>query len=342
MSAAAEGGSPPASRSRFNWARNEVLVAAVLVAFCILAGFADPNFFSMPTLTDLMRNSIVLGIFAVGAMLVLVSGGIDVSFTAVAAFAMYATTVLLRDLAPDMAWPLAFLIATAIGAALGAINGVLIAFFGLPTLIVTLGTLSVFRGFLLTFIGTLQISNLPSEMRGFSRLMMVRGTNADGSFYSLPWAFAFLVAIVVLTWFILQRTMLGRAIYAVGGSPESARRVGIDVRATQFFVYVYVGALAGLAGIIHASTARIANPFDLVGLELSVIAAVVLGGARLMGGYGTLTGTLLGVALIVLVSNSLIVLGIPSTWQSVTIGLLILLGTGLPAWQAKRAEARAA
>jgi simple sugar transport system permease protein len=100
--------------------------------------------------------------------------------------------------------------------------------------------------------------------------------------------------------------------------------------------------LAGLAGVIHASMARVANPFDLVGLELSVIAAVVLGGARLAGGYGTLTGTVLGVALIVLVRNSLIVLGIPSTFQSITIGCLILIGTGLPAWQARRAAARAA
>ena len=328
--------------ARFDWGRNEVLVAVVIVAFCALAAASDPNFLSIPTLTDLMRNGIVLGIFAVGAMVVLVSGGIDVSFTAVAAFAMYATTILLRDVAPGIPWPLAFAIATLIGAALGAVNGVLIAVCGLPTLIVTLGTLSVFRGFLLTFVGTLQISNLPPGMRDFSRLMMVRGTNADGSFYSLPWAFAFLVAIVALTWFILQRTMLGRAIYAVGGAPESARRIGIDVRRTQLFVYVYVGALAGLAGIVHASTARIANPFDLVGLELSVIAAVVLGGARLTGGVGTLTGTLLGVALIVLVRNSLIVIGIPSTWQSVAIGVLILVGTGLPAWQARRAEARRA
>lgn len=324
----------------FDWKRNEVLVFAVIVAFCILASLSDPNFLSIPTLTDLMRNSIVLGIFAVGAMVVLVSGGIDVSFTAVAAFAMYATTVLLRDVAPDMPWPLAFAVATLIGAVLGAINGFLIAFCGLPTLIVTLGTLSVFRGFLLTFIGTLQISNLPSGMRDFSRWMMVRGTNSDGSFYSLPWAFMALVIIVIATWFILNRTMLGRAIYAIGGAPESARRIGIDVRRTQFFIYVFVGALAGLAGIIHASMARISNPFDLVGLELSVIAAVVLGGARLTGGVGTLTGTLLGVALIVLVRNSLIVIGIPSTWQSVAIGALILVGTGLPAWQAKRAEAR--
>ena len=110
----------------------------------------------------------------------------------------------------------------------------------------------------------------------------------------------------------------------------------------QFFVYVYVGMLAGLAGIIHGSMSRMADPFSLVGQELSVIAAVVLGGARLVGGYGTLTGTLLGVALIVLVQNSLIVVGIPSTWQSVAIGLLILIGTGVPAWQAKKAAAQAA
>jgi simple sugar transport system permease protein len=148
--------------------------------------------------------------------------------------------------------------------------------------------------------------------------------------------------VVVGTWFLLHKTLLGRQIYAIGGSTESARRIGINVRGVQIFVYAYVGGLSGLAGIVHASLARVANPFDLVGLELSVIAAAVLGGARLTGGYGTITGTLLGIALIVLVSNSLILLGIPSTWQSVVIGGLILLGTGLPAFQAKRAALRAA
>ena len=168
-------------------------MAAVILAFCAVAAIADPGFLSMPTLTDLLRGGIVLGIFAVGAMLVLVSGGIDVSFTAVAAFAMYTTTLLLVGWAPGLPWPAAFLIAMGIGAALGAFNGLFIAGFGLPTLIVTLGTLSIFRGFLLTFVGSKLISNLPPGMRDFSRLMLVRGTNADGSFYSLPWAFAFLV-----------------------------------------------------------------------------------------------------------------------------------------------------
>ena len=326
---------------KLDFTRNETLVALIILAFCGLAAISDPGFLSMPTLTDLLRGGIVLGIFAVGALLVLISGGIDVSFTAVAAFTMYTTAMMLNTWAPGLPWGAAFGIAMAVGASLGAINGILIAGFGLPTLIVTLGTLSIFRGFMLTFIGSKQITTLPEGMREFGRMMMIRGANPDGSFYSLPFAFAITVMVVVITWAILHRTMLGRAIFAIGGSEESARRIGVNVPAVQFVVYVYVGALAGLAGIIHASMARVANPFDLVGLELSVIAAVVLGGARLAGGYGSLTGALLGVALIVLVRNSLVVLGIPNTWQSVAIGVLILIGTGLPAWQAKRAAARA-
>lgn len=322
--------------------KNETLVAVVIIAFCIIATISDPLFLSATTLSDLMRASIVIGILAVAAMMVLVSGGIDVSFTAVAVFAMYSTTVLTLGVMPDMPWYFIFMISIFIGGCLGAVNGVFVVFFRLPTLIVTLGTLSVFRGFLLTFIGSQRISALPPEMREFSRMMIARGTTEAGSFYAVPWAFAALVIVVALTLFILHKTMLGRSIFAIGGSVESARRIGVNVRATQFFVYCYVGALAGLAGIIHGAMGRMADPFSLVGLELSVIAAVVLGGARLIGGYGTITGTLLGVSLIVLVENSLIVIGIPSTWQSVTIGLLILVGTGLPAWQAKRAAARAA
>ncbi|EYD75542.1 Ribose ABC transport system, permease protein RbsC [Rubellimicrobium mesophilum DSM 19309] len=323
--------------------RNETLVAGVILAFCMVGALADPGFLSIPTLMDLLRAGIVLGILAVGVLVVLVSGGIDVSTTSLAIVALYVTTLFVQNVTPEMGWPLAFLLAAVVGALLGAINGLLIAGLGLPTLIVTLGTLSVFRGFLLTFVGSRLISNLPGGLRDFSRAMMIRGTNADGSFYSLPWAFAFLVGVVVLTWFLLYRTMLGRQVFAIGGSMESARRIGIPVRRVQFLVFVYVGALGGLAGIIHASLARVANPQDLLlNQQLPVLAAVVLGGARLEGGTGTLTGTLLGVSLIVLVSNSLIALGIPNTFQSIVIGFLILLGTGLPAWQARRAQRRAA
>jgi len=326
---------------RIDFTRNETLIALVIVAFCTMTTLVDPNFLSLPTLFDLLRNSIVIGIFAIGVLVVLISGGIDVSFTAIAAFALYTTTLTLVQLGVYVPWWAAFALAMAIGAGLGLVNAVFIAGFRLPTLIVTLGTLSAIRGVLLTFVGSQLISNMPPGLREFSRLFMLRGTTAEGYFYSLPWAFGALVLVVAVTWFILHRTMLGRSIFAVGGSTESARRIGVNVRATQVFVYAYVGGLSGLAGIIHASLARVANPFDLVGLELSVIAAVVLGGARLAGGYGTITGTLLGVVLIVLVNTSLILLGIPSTWQMVVIGALILIGTGVPAWQAKRAAARA-
>ncbi len=326
---------------KIDWTRNETLVFLVIVAFCLVATAVDPAFLSLPTLFDLLRNSIVTGIFAIGVLLVLISGGIDVSFTAIAAFSMYTTTLTLVSLGLDVPWYGIFVLSILIGTGLGLINAVFVAGFRLPTLIVTLGTLSAFRGFLLTFVGSQLISNVPAGMRDFSRLTMLRGTTGEGYFYSLPWAFLALVLVVIGTWFLLNRTLLGRKIFAIGGSSESAHRIGIGVRGVQVFVYAYVGALSGLAGIIHASLARVANPFDLVGLELSVIAAVVLGGARLTGGYGTITGTLLGVALIVLVSNSLILLGIPSTWQSVVIGTLILLGTGLPAYQAKRAALRA-
>lgn len=325
-----------------NWSwllsRNEVLVGAILFGFILVTSLVDPNFLSITTLFDLLRNGLIMGIFAIGVLLVLISGGIDVSFTALAAFAMYATTKTLVMLGIGESIVFAFLMAGAVGLLLGLVNAFFVATLRLPTLIVTLGTLSAFRGALLTFLGSDLISNVPGGMRDLSRSMLIRGTNAEGYFYSLPSAILVLVVVVVLTWVILYRTMLGRNIFAIGGSIESARRIGIPVRRTQYFVYIYVGVISGIAGIVHASLARVANPFDLVGLELSVIAAVVLGGARLSGGTGTITGTLLGVALIVVIDNSLITLGIPSTWQNVVIGLLILLGTGVPAWQARRAN----
>lgn len=323
-----------------NWSRflsrNEVLVGGILLAFIIVTSLVDPGFLSVATLFDLLRNGLIMSIFAIGVLLVLISGGIDVSFTALAAFAMYATTKTLVMLGVGESIVFAFLMAAAVGLLLGLVNAFFVATLRLPTLIVTLGTLSAFRGALLTFLGSELISNVPRGMRDLSRSVLLRGTTPDGYFYSLPSAVLVLVAVVVLTWAILYRTMLGRNIFAIGGSIESARRIGIPVRRTQYFVFAYVGIISGIAGIVHASLARVANPFDLVGLELSVIAAVVLGGARLSGGTGTITGTLLGVALIVVINNSLITLGIPSTWQNVVIGLLILLGTGVPAWQARR------
>jgi len=130
--------------------------------------------------------------------------------------------------------------------------------------------------------------------------------------------------------------MLGRGVYALGGSREAAERAGFNISRIEYFIYGFVGLLSGVAGMTFGALNRQANPQDIVGSELNVIAAVVLGGAQLTGGRGTVIGTILGVALVVIMNNSLILIGVPSVWQRVVIGLIILIGTGLPALQARR------
>jgi len=165
---------------------------------------------------------------------------------------------------------------------------------------------------------------------------LFQGTTSDGVIYRLPLAFLLLPAIAIVSSLMLNRTIWGRGVFAMGGSFESAIRSGFPTKTLHFFVYGYVGVLSGIAGLVHATLSRMANPFDLAGIELNVIAAVVLGGARISGGYGSVGGTLLGVALIVIINNSLILLGVPSFWQKVVVGILILVGTGLTAVQSRR------
>jgi simple sugar transport system permease protein len=148
------------------------------------------------------------------------------------------------------------------------------------------------------------------------------------------------IAAIIITWLLLNYTMLGRGIYALGGSREAAERAGFNVTRIQYFIYGFVGLLSGIAGMTFGSLARQANPQDIVGTELNVIAAVVLGGAQLTGGYGTVLGTVLGVILVVIANSSLILIGVPTVWQRVVIGLIILVGTGIPAIQARRAGKR--
>lgn len=167
--------------------------------------------------------------------------------------------------------------------------------------------------------------NIPESMDAFGKLALFRYEGANGAVSTLPAYFLVLVVAALATWYILKRTLIGRAIYAVGGNASIASRLGYNLRTVHVFVFAYAGLLAGIAGIMHVSSNRLANPFDLAGSELDVIAAVVLGGARITGGSGTVLGTLLGVLLITLVNNVLILVGIPSTLQLAIIGLFIVV-----------------
>jgi simple sugar transport system permease protein len=323
-------------RSLSDWKiRSEALLLLVILCFAGVVGISNSSFVSLDNIFDLLRNSIVIGIFALGAMIVLASGGIDVSFAAIAVFSFYAATRLLIFLDIQDGVLLGFFVAACMGLLLGSINAFFVARYQLPALIVTLGTLSLLRGALPTFLGSDYITRLPDGMVEFARLSLLQGSTSEGAAYRLPAAFLILVGFSILTSLILNRTMLGRGIYALGGSTEGAIRAGFNVTLIRTFVFGYVGLLSGVAGFVHCCLSRMANPFDLVGMELNVIAAVVLGGARITGGYGTVGGALMGIGLIVIINNSLILLGVPSYWQRVVIGLLIILGTGIPAVTAK-------
>lgn len=305
--------------------RPETITFALLVAICVAVAIANPAFLQPSTLIDIGRASVVMGLFALGVFIILAAGGIDVSFTAIAAFTMYSLTVLVLNVFPWMPMALIVVIAMVGGMLLGIINGLLVHHLKVPSLIVTIGTQYLFRGFLLSFIGTVWIMSLPPQMGAFGRMPLLQFETANGATVTLPFYFLVLPIAAIVTWWMLNRTLMGRAIFAVGGNANVASRLGYNLRTVHIFLFGYAGALAGLAGIIHVCANRQANPFDLVGTEINVIAAVVLGGARITGGTGTVLGTILGVLLIVVINSVLVMVGIPSTWQRLVVGSFILL-----------------
>lgn len=270
--------------------RPEFITLALLTLLVIVISAINPVFLQPQNLFGLLRSSIRMGIFALGVLLVLAAGGIDVSFTAIAAFAFYTTTVLTLNFAPTAPFAIPLLIAISFGILLGLLNGFIVDRFKAPSLIVTIGTQYLIRGFLLAFIGSKHIMDIPRSIDDFGRWNLIQYNTAAGVRVSLPMIVLALIIVAIVTWWILNRTLLGRAIYAVGGSVPIAERLGISTRAVYLFVFGYAGFLAGLGGILHAASTRQANPADLAGTELDVIAAVVLGGARVTGGTGTVLG----------------------------------------------------
>jgi len=314
---------------------NEFYISIVVILLILIIGSKNSTFFTLNNWFDLLRGGIVPGIFVIGTLIVLISGGIDISFPAIAAFSMYTTSSILTGMDYQGPVILAFIMSALIGLGLGFINSIFIAFFNFPTLIVTLGTASLYSGFLLTFLNEGQITRLPQSMIELSKSRIVE-ISTDIGLIGIPTVFLVTVSVVILGWFLLKYTMIGRSIYALGGDQVSAERMGISPRRIKVFVYSFVGMLAGIAGIMHTIMTRTSNGTDLLGGELLIIAAVVLGGARITGGHGTIFGSLIALLLILIIENSLILLGIPSYWQRFVIGALILIGTGLTAIQVKK------
>jgi simple sugar transport system permease protein len=316
---------------------NEVFLVIAILVLSLIIGLSDPVFFSIATPFDLVRSSLIEILFALGLLLVLVSGGIDISFPIVGIFAGYTSVVIMQSYGLDTysLW-IPLVLAAIVGAILGSINALLIAGFGLPTLIATLGTAGMFRGFLLTYVGSAFLSNIPLGLDQFATADLFSVETSPGTLARLHVLIIPVLILAVAIAFLMRRTMFGRTIFAIGGNEESARRMGMNVRWAKAQLYIIVGILSGIAGVLFISLQRKADPYDLAGTELEIIAAVVLGGASIMGGYGTVTGTILGVLLINLIKDNLILLGVQGSWQRAAIGLMLLIGVASQAISDKR------
>ncbi len=313
--------------------RYEFLVLMVIVVFSIIIGTINPNFFRLENIFDILQSYSLTGIFAIGMLIVLISGGIDLSFTAIATITGYIVAVLLLSHGSQLNIYAVFLIAAVMGTLLGIINACIIYFFKIPPIIATIATQNVFYGLLTLITQGKWLYGFPSWFGAFVKIKVFSLTNANDVKYGLSIVSVIWFAIILLGWFILRKTVLGRSIYALGGSESSASRAGFNILRLQLFVYGFMGLMAGIGSVIQALLVQTVAPNSLVGKELDVIAAVVLGGASLTGGVGSILGTVLGVALMAIMSNGLTLMHVSSFWYKVVTGIIILISVAAGAWR---------
>ena len=315
-------------RRIFRTRESGVLVA--LIVLCILMSFASPYFLTKDNIFNVLRSMSTIGIMAIGMTMVIVSGGIDLSVGSVAAVSAMVTA---RQMTYG-GWPpwVAFFAGLIVGLLCGAVNGAIITRLKVPPFIATLGMYSIARG--LTFAASWGLqgsvaSNIP---------MRDPQVNFLGAGYVGPVPFAVIemaVLVVVFTLFLSQ-TVLGRQIYALGSNEQAARLSGVRVNRVRMFVYTITGGFAALAGIMWAGLLSTAATNLGTGAELDVIAAVVIGGASLAGGEGTILGAVIGAAIMAVIRNAFVLLKMPVYMQNITIGVVIILAVVLDQLRKRR------
>jgi simple sugar transport system permease protein len=302
--------------------RTEFFLVLLIVVIGIVFTLLNPKFATIGNLLDLIKSYSFFGILSVGVLVVLLSGGIDISFTAIAQVAEYVSVSWILAYGGNLGS--AFLVACCTGTLLGLFNGLLIHFIRIPPIITTIGTLNLYYGVLYVLSAGQIIYQVPEFYRALS------GATLPGNF---PVLGAFWIGMVILTAWVLKYTVLGRSIYALGGSQIASIRVGFNIFKTRLLVYSFRGFVSGFAAVVHTALVQSAIPNSIVGRELDVIAGVVLGGANIMGGSGSLLGTCLGVALLAMLGNGLTLIGMSSYWNNVMVGLVLLVGVTISAVQ---------
>ncbi|MHB8278371.1 MAG: ABC transporter permease [Candidatus Humimicrobiaceae bacterium] len=293
----------------------------VVILLSILIYIVNPVFFSIGNLLDILRAVSVPGILAIGAFLVIISGGVDLSFGAIATAAMVISGKYLEHFSGSVFTT--FLISAAIGLSFGAINGLLVGKLKIPTIIATLGTFSIFRSGLILFVPNSTGYGLTDDFIKFSKV----------NWYGIPVQVFFFIGISILTWAILKYTLIGRGVYAIGGNLESSSRIGLNIFGIQMFIYCYAGILAGLAGVLNISITQLYSARSFMGVEFPVITAVILGGASIVGGKGSVLATIFGSLFVIIVNNGLILMKVNPYWYNIFLGFLILISISIDANQ---------
>jgi rhamnose transport system permease protein len=298
--------------------RREAGIFVMLVLFCIVVGVIQPRFASLETARIVALAIPLILVSAMGQMMVIVARHVDLSIGSILGFSAIVAGMIFRDHA-DLPIFVGVLAAIGLGAGLGLLNGLIVTIFKLPSIIVTLGTLSLYRGLLFLASDSRQVDPqyIPKPLIQMSQTSPIGG---------IPWIVIIAFAVALLTYFFLDHTRIGRQIYAIGSNPTAAPLRGIRVVPVTLLVFTISGALAGLAGIIYASRFGYVNPgITGVGFEFTVIAAVVIGGVSINGGVGTVLGTVLGVILLGAVNVALPILGVSAFWQDAIYGAVILV-----------------
>ncbi len=300
----------PARASWREWLARFGLVLALLALIAVLSLLSD-RFLSVPNLLNVLRQIAINALIAFGMTTVILGRGIDLSVGSLLAFVGVVTATLAVQGAP--AW-LAIVAGLAVGTGLGAINGAFVAYAGIAPFIVTLAGLTIFRGMALAFTDGRPVTGLPPL---FSSI-------GYGTFLGLPMPVWIMLAFLFLTHLLLRNTALGRSIYAIGGNEEAARLAGIPVRRVTAFTYAFSGFAAAIAAVVLTGRLNSAQPTAGVMFELDAIAAVVVGGTSLFGGRGGVFGTLVGALIIGVINNGMNLLNVPSFYQQIVKGGVIL------------------
>ena len=305
----------PLSSAIFSW---EALLVVVAVAIFAINSFASPYFLDAYSLSDLTFNFTEKGLIAFAMALLIISGEIDLSVAAIIALA---STMMGMAVQAGAGTPVLVLIGIVVGLGCGAFNGLLVTRLGLPSIVVTIGTMSLFRGIAFIILGDQAYKGYPSSFAFFGQGYV---------WWVVSFELVLFLVAAVIYWFVLHRTSFGRRVFAIGNNPVAAQFSGVRVGRTKFILFCLTGLMSGIASVLITSRLGSTRPSIAQGYELEVITMVVLGGVSILGGAGSILGVVLAAFIMGLVTFGLGLLNVPGIVMSIFIGLLLIIVIALP------------